>query len=247
MSTRFNFPLFESRMKNPVFQFKKFEVRHEINGQKVSTDSVLLGAWADFKNSKYIVDIGTGSGVLALMAAQRTNEDTRIYAIEKEKSFFDEAVSNFKNSPFVSKINCFHSNILDWNEVKADHVICNPPYFSQSLLSPDLNRTAARHTDDLSVDDLVKVVNRILVSDGKFSFVSPKNYYEKIKLKLLQERFFETRNCFVRHTEFAEVSIVLAEFSLEESALESTELILKANEVYTDSYRNTVKDFLTIF
>ncbi len=234
-------------MKNPVFQFKKFAVRHEINGQKVSTDSVLLGAWTDFKNSKMIVDIGSGSGVLALMAAQRADDDARIYAIEKEKSFYKEAELNFKNSLFDSKIIAIHTNVLGWDDIKVDHVICNPPYFSDSLLSPDVNRTSARHTDDLSENDLVKTVRRILDLKGKFSFVAPKSYYERIKLKLLEEGFFEKRSCFVRHTGSSDISIVLAEFSLAQTLTDTQELIIKENDVYTDSYRNLLMDFLIIF
>ena len=141
----------DSKMGNDNFRFKQFTVFHNKCAMKVGTDGVLLGAWANLEDCESILDIGTGTGIIALMAAQRSNAE--IEAIDIEKNACLQATENIENSPWPTRINVHNESLqlfAEKTEKKYSHIISNPPFFCNSLLSDDKNRQLARHPISLS-------------------------------------------------------------------------------------------------
>ena len=161
-----------SREKKP-FRFKQFVVRHD-RSMKVGTDAVLLGAWADVRNANALLDVGTGSGIIALMLAQRTLPEARIEAIEIDKISYGEASENITHSPWPEKIKVLHTSLQEFHpDMKFDHMVSNPPYFIGSLLPASPAREHARHTSSLSYPALLTSVKDHLKVTGKLSIILP--------------------------------------------------------------------------
>ena len=162
-----------------AFVFKQFRVEQRVNAHKVGTDSMVLGAWikdGDFQN---ILDIGTGTGVLALMQAQN-HPHANIIGIELNDNSCKEARSNFQNSTFSSRLTSVCSSVQDYStSQKFDLIICNPPYFVDSTLGDNQTSNSARHTINLSISDLYKHVNRLLSTKGQFSLVFPSDILDQ--------------------------------------------------------------------
>jgi tRNA1Val (adenine37-N6)-methyltransferase len=163
-----------------AFHFKEFSVDDSACAMKVGTDSVLLGAWADFSGCSTILDVGTGSGLLALMAAQKC--DATITAIDIDEDSCHQAEKNFSESSWSDRINCIHQGLEEYacNQTAAkarpfDHIITNPPYFINSLKSPDSGRNKARHNDGLPLKSLLEYSSLLLRDSGKLSIVFPYN------------------------------------------------------------------------
>jgi tRNA1Val (adenine37-N6)-methyltransferase len=140
---------------------------------KVGTDAVLLGAWCPVESAKRILDIGTGCGVIALMLAQRSSTDAHIDAVELEDRDARQASENVMNSPWPKKVNICQERIQDFQAPRYDLIVCNPPFFSQSLLPPDPQRARVRHDHELSREDLLKAVIGLLVPTGAFCLILP--------------------------------------------------------------------------
>ncbi|MCB9014647.1 MAG: methyltransferase [Lentimicrobiaceae bacterium] len=158
-----------------AFRFKQFTIDDSACPMKVGTDSVLLGSWADFSQSTEILDIGTGSGLLALMAAQQSQSN--ITAIEIDESSVKTAVCNFQTSPWPHKFSTFHISLQDFCRQAIpgsfNHIITNPPYFINSLKSPEPTRSHARHNDLLSFEALAFCASLLLAKGGLLSMVLP--------------------------------------------------------------------------
>lgn len=154
-----------------AFRFKQFSVEDSNCSMKVGTDSVLLGAWTDFNAASSILDIGTGCGILALIAAQKSNAS--ITAIDIDKDACIQASENFKASPWPHRISCFNAGLQNYNSLPFDHIITNPPYFVNSLKSPKSGRNTARHTDELPPEILIERSSTLLADGGKLSVVFP--------------------------------------------------------------------------
>lgn len=233
--------------KNEVFHFKKFSVFHSVNAQKVSTDSVLLGAWSEIGEGRRILDIGTGCGVLSLMIAQRFPE-SEIIAIEQEKDFSEEATENFLSSIYNNQIMSIHGNVLDLEESRLfDHLICNPPYFENSLLSENAIRNKARHIDNLKTEDLFRISKQLLNFNGKLSLVVPYRNMNSYLENAHRFGFSLSRECKVKHTPVSDFSLWLAEFSIDKYETKSEILIIKNENDYSSQYESLLRDFLTIF
>ena len=161
------------------FTFKQFHITDDHTAMKVGTDGVLLGAWA--KGGLRILDIGTGTGLIALMMAQRF-PSAKIDAIEIDKGALEDARFNVSQSPFNNRINIINSPLQDYkpcNETQEegiyDAIVCNPPYFINSLKNPLQQRTTARHTDSLSHQELIYHSKRLLKPNGSLSIIIPSN------------------------------------------------------------------------
>lgn len=158
-----------------MFKFKHFDIIQNNNAQKVGTDSMVLGAWVAQKNisPKNILDIGTGTGVLALMMAQ-SFENAKVSAVEIEKSFAKEAILNFENSKYSDRLNVVQDDVLSFApEMSFDVIISNPPYFENDQHSEDELRNLARHQDSLSLTQLINFCSRHLSEDGDVFLVYP--------------------------------------------------------------------------
>jgi tRNA1Val (adenine37-N6)-methyltransferase len=156
-----------------LFRFKQFSVNDDRCTMKVGTDAVLLGAWCNVHDAMRILDIGTGSGVIALMLAQRSDVETLIDAVEINADDAAQARDNVSQSPWPKRVRVIHGSIQDMIADSYDLIVCNPPYFSKSLLPPDESRTRARHSTMLSHDDLIAAVRRLLKPAGKFYLILP--------------------------------------------------------------------------
>ena len=159
------------------FTFKQFHITDDHTAMKVGTDGVLLGAWA--KGGLRILDIGTGTGLIALMMAQRY-PSAQIDAIEIDKGALEDARFNISKSPFNDRINILNSSLQDYVPCSAiqeegiyDAIVCNPPYFINSLKNPLQQRTTARHTDSLSHQELIYYSKRLLKPNGTLSIIVP--------------------------------------------------------------------------
>ena len=166
-------------MSNKSFRFKQFEVQHDLCAMKVGTDGVLLGAWTPLKDAHSILDVGTGSGLIALMCAQRVkNLDCSVVAIDIDEGAVSQANINIQNSPWKDRIEVVKTDFLSMNEDrKFDVIVCNPPFFVESLKCPDAARSMARHTDSLPLEELIGKASRLLTTNGLFSVVLPYDHY----------------------------------------------------------------------
>lgn len=161
------------------FQFQQFSIRQTHAALKVGTDALLLGSIAQFTNPKTILDIGTGTGVLALMCAQRFPEAT-IEAVELDEQACIDAAHNFTSSPFADRLSLIQSDIKHFqSEKQFDGIICNPPYFENSQLSADESRSRARHTQDLDFESLIAIISSTLSTNGKAWIILPESSNEK--------------------------------------------------------------------
>jgi tRNA1Val (adenine37-N6)-methyltransferase len=157
---------------NSYFQFKQFVVNQEDCAMKVGTDGVLLGAWFDFKENGSVLDIGTGTGLIALMAAQRGADS--VVAVEIDEKAARQAAENVASSKWKDIVTVVLSDIACFSDDKRfDAVVCNPPFFRDSLRSPDSVRSQARHNDTLSYEKLAEMANSLLSDSGLFSLVLP--------------------------------------------------------------------------
>ncbi len=163
-------------MANTYFQFKQFKINQEGSAMKVGTDGVLLGAWADITGANSFLDIGTGTGLIAIMLAQRTSNDSKITAVEIEASSYQQAVNNFEDSPWSDRIEAHHASFQDFaskSNMKYDVIVSNPPYFINSLKAKNESRTQARHADGLPFENLIEGAKNLMNPEGKFAVVLP--------------------------------------------------------------------------
>lgn len=165
-------------MKSDVFRFKRFEVRQRCSAMKVGMDGVSLGAWAfeglDSDSEFTVWDVGAGTGLLSLMIAQRF-PSSEVYAVEIDGDAAKEAEGNFNGSHFSQRPHCVHGNIFELAETlpSPDAIVCNPPYFRDSLASPDQVRSTARHQNSLGPDSAMTLAGRYLSAGGMLAMILP--------------------------------------------------------------------------
>lgn len=162
-------------MANPFFRFKQFTVWHDQCAMKVGTDGALLGAWVRLKaTDRFLLDVGTGSGLIALMMAQRSQ--ALIDAIDIDQPACQQAAENARRSPFAGRIAVHHKALTDYEpqeDRRYDLIASNPPYFIQSLKCPNAARSHARHADSLTLPSLLADSSRLLASQGRIALVLP--------------------------------------------------------------------------
>ncbi|MBR4969588.1 MAG: methyltransferase [Alistipes sp.] len=229
------------------FRFKQFAVEQNDVAMKVGTDGVLLGAWADCEGAKRILDIGTGTGVIALMLAQR-NSQAAIHAVEIDETATRRARSNFDLSPWAERLTVENCAVQEFTPAeKFDLIVSNPPYFVDSLLPPDAKRSTARHTHDLSFEELDKTVCRLLADEGRFALILPTAEFDRY-LAITQLHLI--RRCDMHPTTGAATKRVMAEFAKCEAADAKHETITIEQDKrgdYTAEYRALTKDFYLKF
>lgn len=183
-------------MANDFFRFKKFTVLQSRCAMKVGTDGTLLGAWAE--GGRNILDIGTGTGLIALMMAQRF-PDAQVTGIDIDPEAVGQASENVAQSVFCERIRIVECDAADF-QGQFDCIVSNPPYFEHSLTCPDNQRTLARHNDSLTYDSLFRIVSRLLTEQGVFSMVVPFDYRPKVMESAALNGFFLQREWAVKTT-----------------------------------------------
>lgn len=177
-----------------MFSFKKFTIRQDRCAMKVGTDGVLLGAWAandkEAARVRNVLDIGTGTGLIAIMAAQRF-PNAKVIGIDIDKDAAEQAKDNVSASPFSQSIKILHKSLQDFiKDCKSDEesvkkgfdlIVCNPPFFDNSLTCPDAKRTTARHNSTLPFPTLIKGANAVMSDDGTLAIVIPSECRQKIE------------------------------------------------------------------
>jgi tRNA1Val (adenine37-N6)-methyltransferase len=180
-----------------MFQFKQFTVEQELCAMKVGTDGVLLGAWAN--GGQRILDAGTGTGVIALMLAQRYPE-ARVTAIDIDEGAVRQAQQNVTKSPFAAQVTVLQETLQE-HQGEYDAIVSNPPFFIDSLAAPDEQRNMARHTATLTYAELMLAAYRLLSDEGELSVVVPFDYRQRMEDEAIFVGFFPSRVCAVKTTE----------------------------------------------
>ncbi len=233
-------------MSNNWFQFKSFNIFQYKTAMKVGVDSVLLGSLASFDKPKHVLDIGTGTGLLAFMAEQRTN--ATIIAVEIEENAYEQSKENITNNNKQDKIEVFNMSFQDYyksTEIKFDHIICNPPFFQNSYKSGNDKRNTARHNINLKPEELFSGVSNIISDKGIFSLIVPVNLFE-IYMQLSDQYkilCFNTIKIFPKNGKLAHRYIL--EFSKEKRKQLTGNISIRERDTnqYTDQYKEITKDF----
>lgn len=184
-------------MANGFFRFRQFTVWQDACAMKVGTDGTLLGAWAE--GGVRILDVGTGTGLIAMMMAQRFPQ-ADVTGIDLEKGACEQALSNVRQSVFHDRVSIFHTPLQSFDTDRYDAIVCNPPFFVDSLGCPDESRNVARHASTLTYSELFYGVSRLLADTGVFSAIVPFDCYERFGHAAVHAGMFLSRVCAVRTT-----------------------------------------------
>ncbi|MDO4430637.1 MAG: tRNA1(Val) (adenine(37)-N6)-methyltransferase [Lonepinella koalarum] len=232
------------------FTFKQFHINDDRCAMKVGTDAVLLGAMADISQASSILDMGCGSGVIALMLAQRTQKEVKISAVEIDQAAFWQAEENVQQSPWADKIQCFHQDVEDFcqkcgekNE-RFDLIVANPPYFPPGIHCGNEARNLARYQLQSHLDWLEAATN-CLIDEGKIQFILPFDAAESL---IKQTALFCVERCEIITKQGKPAQRMLVGFSpLSQRLQQSTLIIYNQNNQYTDAFKQLTHPFYLHF
>lgn len=230
-----------------MFQFKQFTIQQDRCAMKVGTDGVLLGAWTPIINNPYnILDIGTGTGLIALMLAQRSNAE-QIDAIEIDDDAYEQATENFENSPWNDRLYCYHAGLdefVEEVEEEFDLIVSNPPFYTDEYKSGDDQRDNARFEDSLPFEELVEAADYFLSDHGIFALIVPFKEEEKIIALCKERELFPLKITRVKGTPTTEIKRSLMAFTRIEQPAVIDELIIEVGRHdYTPEYIELTKAF----
>jgi tRNA1Val (adenine37-N6)-methyltransferase len=233
-------------MANDYFQFKQFNIQQDKCAMKVGTDGVLLGAWVATGSCRAILDVGTGTGLIALMLAQRSLAG--IDAIDIDEAAAGQATENIASSAFANRIQVFHAPFEEYASKahrRYDLIVSNPPYFARSLKSPDTKKNLARHTDTLSLSSLLSGGKSLLAPDGRIALILPCQRESELMETAQENKLAVVRKTAVKPLPDAPPKRLLIELSANVSApcLTDTLIIEESRHQYTAGYRELTKDF----
>jgi tRNA1Val (adenine37-N6)-methyltransferase len=237
-------------MPNDFFNFKQFTISQDKCAMKVGTDGVLLGAWTNTNNKNKILDIGSGSGLISLMLAQRC--DAEIYSVEIDENAANQSKENILNSPWSSRLHIVNTSIQKFT-IETDHkfdlIVSNPPYFINSLKPSANKRVLARHTDSLSHQDILISTTKLLSENGLLAIILP--YAEACLFIVEAAKFgvFCVRKTNVKPKPHTPVKRLLMEFSFSPAPCAEDILIIETseNKVYSDKYKTLTNEFYLQF
>ncbi len=231
------------------FQFKEFTVTQDQCAMKIGTDGVLLGAWVEPKEMPFnILDIGTGTGVIALMMAQRFSSSD-VDAIEIDAAAYEQAMTNFENSPWADRMFCYHASFQEFfqeMEESYDLIVSNPPFFTATQKSPNEQRNKARFEDALPFEHLLYGASKLLSDQGTFALIVPYDQEEQIVNIAAKMHLRPIKITHVKGNEQALIkrSLIAFKFNVTKKDLQLTELIIeKERHIYTDDYIKLVQNF----
>jgi tRNA1Val (adenine37-N6)-methyltransferase len=232
------------------FRFKEFTIQQEKTAMQVGTDAVLLGAWcAVDRYPDSILDIGSGTGIVSLMIAQRSDANT-IDAVELDENAYEQSVENFEQSAWADRLYCYNATFQEFAAEIAeeaevyDLIVSNPPFYNAEFETKDAARNKARFTSSLSFEELISGVVKILSENGNFTVIIPFKEEESFVDLAKAHGLFLKRVCHVKGNETSEIKRSLLEFSFQQSELKKEHLIIEiARHEYTDDYIDLTKDF----
>ena len=215
---------------------------------KVGTDGVLLGAWASLSGpGSRILDVGTGTGLIALMLAQR-NKDMVVDALEIDPSSARQANENFKNSPWKERMHCIQSSFKEYSSQckrRYDLIICNPPYFSGSSKTPSKEKNLARHDDSLSLEDLLRGSVSLMKKTANISLILPVQKEKKAIELIAGHKLYCNRLTRVKPAPGRPIKRVLMEFSYIPGEFIEDDLTIETENrhIYSSEFKNLVDEF----
>lgn len=231
------------------FTFKQFHIADDNCGMKISTDGVLLGAWADCTRAKLIADIGSSSGLIAMILAQRC-PSAEILAVEIDSAACTDASANFSISPWPERLTLYNADFANWTpDVPIDALVSNPPFFNSSLHSPLPSRAMARHTDSgLDYRSLISRASSIISEKGSLSMILPASDEDDAIFNAELSRLHLHRLCHVHSKPTAPALRILIEFTRQSLSTEISRLnIHDASGQFSDDYRKLTSDFYLNF
>jgi tRNA1Val (adenine37-N6)-methyltransferase len=236
-------------MSNTFFHFKQFSIHQDRCAMKVGTDGVLLGAWVRLDGVKRILDIGTGTGLIALMLAQRSM--AMIDAIEIDTDAAAQASENFQKSAWKDRISVHNTSLQSYihEDRIYDLIVTNPPYFANSLPAPDPSRNMARHNFQLSTNDLLEKALQLLTPVGRLGIILPFDGFGAFTDEASEKMLFPVRMTLVKPSSEKPVKRVMAEFSFNKEIPVTSDLILEkgGRHDYSEAYINLTRDFYLHF
>jgi tRNA1Val (adenine37-N6)-methyltransferase len=226
------------------FQFKQFKIHQDKTAMKVGTDGVLLGAWADCEEATHILDIGTGTGLISLMLAQK-NKSAQITAIEIDKDAARQAMQNVNESPWQDRVTVIQTNLLDFETSKKfDLVVSNPPFFNNTFKAEDNARNQARQIVSLSFDKLLKKSASLLSQKGKAFFILPFSEKDHFLSLANKDHLFLNKILYVKGNIKTKIKRILVALSFLETPIEEETISIEiSRHNYTQEYIELVQDF----
>ena len=232
-----------------MFHFKQFSIQQERAVMKVGTDGVLIGAWTPVStNYQNILDVGAGTGLIALMLAQRCAEAS-VDAVEQDIPSCEDMEANFMASPWSNRLTAFRCSFQEFCCVtnnKYDLIVCNPPFFSNSLKNSSERKARARHNHTLPPEDLIDGVKQLLRPNGIFSLILPALDYEAFRLQAFRKGLFEYQKLNVRPTPNKPVKRVISVWGLQfpQFDIKEEELVIElSRHCYSEAYTNLTRNF----
>jgi tRNA1Val (adenine37-N6)-methyltransferase len=231
-----------------MFQFKQFSVDQDRCAMKIGTDGVLLGAWTPIDNNPFsILDIGTGTGIIALMLSQRSNAQ-QIDALEIDDEAYEQATDNFENSPWSDRLFCFHAGLDEFIEEPEDEydlIVSNPPFYTDDYKSDNSQRDLARFADAMPFEDLIEAASMFLTENGIFAVIIPFKEEENFIALAEECELYPLKITRVKGTPTTEIKRSLLAFSRNKKTdFLIDELVIEtARHIYTAEYIELTKDF----
>jgi tRNA1Val (adenine37-N6)-methyltransferase len=234
-----------------IFRFKQFNVDQAGCAMKINTDGVLIGALANGNNVDNILDIGTGTGVISLMLAQRFT-NAQIDAVELDETAARTARANFEQSPFHGRLTLnaqsFQAYFVQQSVKKFGLIVTNPPFYIQSLPSPGIEKAMAKHADDTFFKDLISGCAAHLTLNGQLWMVLPINTSSLVKQLALEQQLFVQQVISILSYPHSHPHREILAFGYKQTEIMEQRLVIyDAPKVYTNRYQDVLKDFLTIF
>ena len=235
--------------RNNWFQFKEFRIEQQKAAMKVGTDGVLLGAWTPVNGATRILDIGTGTGLIALMLAQRSS--AIIDAVEIDNLAFVEARFNFEQSPWKDRLKVFYSDFLTFTTQSSapyDLIVSNPPFFVDSLKTNNAALTVARHNDKLSFDQLITGARKLLSDSGRLCVIIPFTSFTDFRETARLRGFYLSQRTNVIPKDGRPAKRILLEFTVERGyAVDNEVVILDKDGFYSEAYKTLTSPFYPAF
>ncbi|WGE62666.1 methyltransferase [Actinobacillus equuli subsp. haemolyticus] len=230
--------------KSQGFQFKQFFIAHDKCAMKVNTDGILLGASADVVGVEQILDLGTGTGLVAVMLAQRTADTTQITALELDPNAYQQAVENCQNSAFSDRLQVYQGDVLQHHFAKKfDLIVSNPPYFTDSLASRSQARDLARAATQSHLAWLLQA-KQWLSEQGEITFILPFDTAEKLRVQSQTSGLFCTKICKIITKQGQQPKRMIVSFSLRNVPIQVQELVIyNSDNQYTEAFKQLTKAF----